>query len=102
MRLPMRGIPPVHPDLLDFHQGFVGRDAVALLDMDADHDAADRRLDLVFHLHGFDDQHAVTGLDLVSDLDLDVDDGAGHGGRYAALMGGARALCAWYWSSGFF
>src|SRR3989338_8773047 len=91
---PTKIAPLFGTDLLDFDQGFVRRHAVALFDMDADHDAADGRLDFVFHLHGFDDQYAIPCLDLVPDLDLNVDNGAGHGGCNASLVEWARAIRA--------
>src|SRR3989338_7964145 len=102
----MQGIPSCASGssgfLLDFDQGFVRRHAIPFLDMDADYNTADRRLDFVFHLHGFDDQYAIACLDLVTDLDLDIDDSAGHGGRHATFMGRARAPGAWCWCRGFF
>src|SRR5512145_2811053 len=59
---------------LYLHQRLVRRHAVALLHVHADDDAADRRLDLVLHLHGLDNQHAVTRLDGIADLRFDIDD----------------------------
>src|SRR5512141_583513 len=75
---------------LNLNQRFVRCDAVALLDVNADHDAANRGLDFVFHLHGFDHQYAVARFHGFADLGFSVDDGAGHGSRYAALVGRAR------------
>src|SRR3970282_876843 len=71
---------------LYLHQRLVRRDAVALLHVDADDDAADRRLDLVLHLHGLDHKQAVARFDGIADPGLDVDDGAGHGRGHAALV----------------
>src|SRR4030067_2554858 len=83
--------PQVNPGLLYFDKSLVRRHAVALFDMNADHDAAHGRLDFVFHFHGFDDQYAIPGFDLVPDLDLDIDNGPGHGGGKDPLLGWARA-----------
>ena len=59
--------------------------------MDADHDATLRRLNFVFHFHGFNDQHTVPRFNCIPDFGFDLNDGAGHGGSHAALMGWARA-----------
>src|SRR5512147_268086 len=53
----------------DHEQRLAELDRVAVLDQYADDAARELRLDLVHHLHGFDDAERVAGLHFAADLD---------------------------------
>src|SRR5512143_1220102 len=72
----------------DDEQRLAEFDRAAILDEYADDPACELRLDLVHHLHGFDDAERVAGLHFAADLDEGLRTGrraaierADHGGR---------------------
>ena len=64
--------------LIDDNQGFAFEYAVAFADIDGDYRAFGVGLDVVLHLHGFEEHDGLTDLDLVTHIDKDVEDGAGE------------------------
>jgi len=64
--------------LFDDQQRLIVLDRLTVLDQDARDGAGVIGVDLVEHLHRFDDAHRVTDIDLLADLDERL--GAGRGG----------------------
>ena len=76
----------------DNHQGCAGVHVGALGSQDLGNGAGLGGHDLVLHLHGFQDQQDLTLLDSLAFLNIDLQNGAGHGGGNGLTGSGGSPL----------